>query len=751
MAERADGIGAAGSRGKIGRTADESVPDWAPEVRPPRGAPHVVYLVFDDLGFADLGCYGSEIATPHLDALAANGLRFTNFHTTALCSPTRACLLTGRNHHSVGMAQLANWDLGFPGSRGRIAKSAGTLAEMLRPHGYNTFAVGKWHLTPMSQTGPAGPFDQWPTQRGFDRFYGFLEGCTNQWEPVLTEDNHHIEAPRHDGYHLTPDLVDHAIEWIRDQQSAVPGKPFFLYLCFGATHSPHHVPREFIEKYVTPFEKGWDRTREDRLRRQKELGIVPAHTRLAPRNPDVRPWDELSADERRLAVRLQAAFAGMLEHTDLHVGRLVGFLREQGLLDDTLLITISDNGASQEGSAAGTLHQGRYFERAPITIDQALAHVDEIGETQWFNNYPLGWAMAGNTPCKWYKQNTHGGGVRDPMIVHWPARIRAPQAGGLRAQFHHVTDVTPTVLELSGIGPPSQIQGVAQQPLEGESFAYVLDDPGAPTRKHTQYFEMLGHRGIVHEGWKAVARHRFGERFDDDRWELYRIDEDFSESSDLAEAEPAKLRELIERWWVEAGRYRVLPIDERGGGSHIMRRPFQRRFVLRGGAQLSAGGAPRFQNRSFAITAELAVPARGAEGVILAHGDRWGGYVLYARGSQLLFHYHFPMEHTVIKVDRPLPAGSVQVGVRVAKVRRVEGEVSIRIGDEVVATGHVPRIIRGWPPFGGLSCGFQSGAPVGDYEAPFRFNGTVERVVYEILSEEEVDRAVEARAAMGTQ
>ncbi len=347
--------------GVVGRTISESTPWWPQPPTAPKDAPNVVYIVFDDLGFADFGCYGSEIATPNVDSLAAGGLRYTNFHTTALCSPTRAALLTGRNHHSVGMGGLADWDFGFPGMRGRIAKSAGTLAEMLRLEGYNTFATGKWHLTPTFETSPSGPYDQWPLQRGFDRYYGFLEGETNQWHPELTMDNHHIEAPEREGYHLSEDIVDQSIGFIRQQQSVTPGKPFFLYMCLGAQHAPHHAPAEFIEKYVPVFEKGWDVTREGRLAKQKALGIVPLETTLPERNPGVRAWVELSVDEKRLAVRLQAAFAGMLEHADLQVGRLVGYLAQTGQLENTVIALISDNGASQEGSPFGSVNALRYF------------------------------------------------------------------------------------------------------------------------------------------------------------------------------------------------------------------------------------------------------------------------------------------------------------------------------------------------------------------------------------------------------
>ncbi len=746
--------------GYIGRTASESTPWWDEPPTAPAGAPNIIYIVFDDTGFADFGCFGSEIHTPTIDRLAAGGLRYTNYHTPALCSPSRAALLTGRNHHSVGMAQLSNWDNGFPGSRGRIAKSAGTIGEMLRPHGYNTFAVGKWHLTPMSETGPAGPFDQWPTQRGFDRYYGFMDGATNQWEPVLTADNHPVGFPDDPDYHLTVDLVDQTISLITNQQVAGRGKPFFCYLALGANHSPHHVPQRYIDKYVPVFAKGWDVTRAERHTRQLEMGVIPAGTDLPPRNPDVRPWDELSADEQAFAVQLQAAYAGMLEHTDEHLGRLVAQLERLGILDNTLIVLMSDNGASQEGSPVGTLHQGRYFERAPITLEQNIDHIAEIGQTQWFNNYPLGWAMASNTPLKWYKQNTHGGGVRDPLVMHWPRGLAAEGAepGGIRHQFCYVNDITPTVLDLLGVEPPATVNGVTQQPIEGVSLRATLAAADVPTPKRTQYFEMLGHRGIVHDGWKAVTRHPMGASFDDDVWELYHLDEDFSEAHDLAAAEPERLRAMIERWWVEAGRYQVLPIDERGGGTHRRNKPVPMHWrFLPGVERLPTDAAPAIAGRSYTITADIELPEVGpdgrcAEGVIIAHGDRWDGYTLYLRDGRPVHDYHFPMEHTVVAAPDPLGPGRHTVRYEFLRTGRVDGVCRLLVDGVEVASAVIPRIIRGFMPFEGLDIGADLGSPVGDYESPFRFTGTIHEVVVELLTPPgRGQAAAAAEVAAGTQ
>jgi arylsulfatase len=732
----------------------ESDPFWPLDPTPPPGTPNVVYCVFDDLGFSDFGCYGSEISTPNIDRLAAGGLRYTNFHTTSLCSPTRAALLTGRNHHAVGMGSLANYDLGFDGYRGSISRSAALLPEVLREAGWNSFAVGKWHLTPMHHTGPAGPFHQWPTQRGFDRFYGFMDGAMNHWEPFLTEDNHHVATPDVDGYHLTTDLMDRAIRLVSDQRSVAPDRPFFLYLAFGAGHSPHHVPHDEIDAYVPVFEQGWDATREARLARQKEMGLVPPDTELPPRNPGVPVWDELSDGEQRLFVRFQAAFAAMVTHTDREIGRLIETLETVGALTNTIFVLMSDNGASQEGSQAGTLHQGRYFERAPMTLEQSIDLVDEVGETQWFNNYPLGWAMAGNTPCKYYKQNTHGGGIRDPLVIHWPDGLPADSAGTIRHQFHHVSDLTPTVLDLVGLELPDAVNGVAQMPLHGTPLTYTFTEPAAPTRKPVQYFEMLGHRGIVADGWKAVTVHNPRERLDDDRWELYHLDEDFAELHDLAGTHPDILSSLVERWWREAETYQVLPVDERAGGGTRPRRPVRTEWTLWPGLErVPSDAAPLLRNTSHTITAHVTVPDGGCEGALFADGDRWGGYSMFVQGGRPCFHYHFPLERHDVRGPDVLAPGDHTITWTLDRVDRTAGIGALAVDGEVVGTIEIPRILRGWMPFSGMNVGCDNGAPVGTtYESPFRFTGTLHRVDIRLHGDEpRPDPALEHRAEMGKQ
>ena len=737
----------------IGHTTDESTPYWPQPASAPAGAPNVIYIVFDDMGFADLGCYGSEIGTPHIDALAAGGLRYTNFHTTALCSPTRAALLTGRNHHSVGMGGLADWDLGFPGMRGRISRSAGTLAEMLRAQGYNTFATGKWHLTPTFETSPAGPFDQWPLQRGFDRFYGFLEGETNQFHPELTLDNHHIEAPDREGYHLSEDIVDTSIGFIRAQQMVTPDKPFFLYLCLGAQHAPHHAPASFIDKYVPVFEKGWDLTRSERLARQKAMGIVPADTLLPERNAGVKAWDSLSDDERRLAVKLQAAFAGMLEHADLQIGRLLDYLAQAGKLDNTVIALISDNGASQEGSPFGTVNALRYFNGVRDTLAENLAHIDEIGQGHLNNNYPLGWAMAGNTPLKRYKQNTHGGGVRDPLILHYPKRIT--DRGGIRHQFHHVCDITPTVLELTGVAPPEAIAGVTQQPIEGTSLAYSFAAPMAPTRKRTQYFEMLGHRGIWHDGWKAVTWHRPGTSFDADQWELYHLDSDFNEMNDLAAEQPARLQEMVRRWFSEAGACQVLPMNDtlnRFVSSNPYSVAARRHWeLLPGCGRIAQAAAPDIRNRSYRITAHVEMPAGGASGVLIAQGDWCGGYALYLQDGHLVHDYNFVNRHHIVRSTRPVPAGRCELAYEMTKTGEYRGEGTLLINGERCGTVALPQTYRAQSSFIGLEIGRAPKPSVGEFEAPFAFSGVLHKVVFELSDDQVIDAAGELRAALRQQ
>ena len=739
-------------QGTIGRTVAESTPWWPQEPRPAQGAPNVVVVIFDDVGFAQWGCYGSTMATPRLDALAAGGLRFTNFHTTALCSPTRACMLTGRNHHAVGMRAISNFDTGFPNMRGAIPRSAATLAELLREQGYGTHMVGKWHLAPMHETGPAGPFRNWPLARGFDRFYGFLQGETDQFRPELVCDNHYIDQPAgpEQGYHVTEDLIDHAIGFARDHVSAAPERPFFTYLAFGACHSPHQAPQAYLERWRGRFDEGWDVMRERWFERQKALGIVPADTVLPARNPGVPAWTDLTDNERRFAARLQEAFAAFLEHTDHHLGRYVDALAELGQLENTLFVAMSDNGASQEGGRTGVLDEMRYFNGLREDVDRAVQRLDTIGGPDSHTNYPWGWAMAGNTPLKRYKQNTHAGGVRDPLIVHWPARVK--EAGGVRTQFHHVTDLAPTVLELLGMTPPEVFEGVPQMPMHGTSFAYALAQGAgtAPAAKHTQYFEMFGHRGLWHEGWKAVCYHEPGADYDTERWELYHADRDASEAIDLADTHPEKLRELVDLWWQEADRNGVLPLDDRRGGVLFKSAQFRGntarrdRYVLYPPvSRYAADVAPPTGNRPFVLTADLEL-GDGRHGTIVARGSANGGWALYIRDRRLVFDYNHFHDHTRVVSSIELPGNPCTVGLRMARDGRT-GVATLTIdGDEVGAVA-IPEMAT-MVSSTGMDVG-RSMAPVcDDYAPPFAFEGRIRRVVFEIAARRPNDARREALA-----
>ncbi|MHC2725515.1 arylsulfatase A-like enzyme [Bradyrhizobium diazoefficiens] len=552
-------------RGTVGKTVAESKPWWPQAPRPPEGAPNILIVLFDDVGFSDFGCYGSSIKTPAIDRLAAEGLRYSGFHTTAMCSTTRAALLTGRNHHSVGVGCLANFDSGYPGYRGKIAREAGTLAEMLRVHGYRNYMVGKWHVTPLTESGATGPFDGWPLGRGFDRFYGFLDAETDQYAPELVSDNTHIDPPGTyaDGYHLTEDLIDQSIRFIGDHVADRPDIPWLTWVALGACHAPHQAPADIIRSYDAAFAHGWDVEREQRLARQRAMGLVPAATRMPARNDGVKAWEEHTADERRVFTRLQAAFAGMLDHSDRHLARLVAFLETAGIRDNTVIIVMSDNGASQEGGPLGFVNAMGPFNFKPEPIAEKLARIDDIGGPDTHSNFPHGWAMASNTPLRRYKQNTHGGGIRDPFVINWPKKIAGK--GELRHQFVHACDLTPTLLELIGIEAPPTIAGCRQMPLEGESFARSITDASAPSKSSPQYFEMFGHRGLWQAGWKAVAFHPPGTPFENDRWELFHLDQDFSETNDLATKEPERLGRMIATWWEEAEKHNVLPLDDRFG------------------------------------------------------------------------------------------------------------------------------------------------------------------------------------------
>ena len=726
--------------GRIGRTFRDSEPWWPPLPTAPQDRPNVLVILFDDLGFAHLNCYGSTIETPNINRLAANGLRFTNFHVTPLCSPTRASLLTGRNHHTVGMRSVTQFDSGFPHMRGAIPRSAATMAEILSEENYATFAIGKWHLCPVDAMGQAGPFDNWPLQRGFDRYYGFLSGETDQFYPELCYDNHLIDPPRRpeEGYHLTEDLVDHATGFLRDHQSVYPGQPFFLYFALGATHAPHQAPQEFIERYRGKFDVGWDAVREEWFARQQEMGIVPEGTQLAPRNRGVEAWDDMSDNARSFAVALQEAFAGFLEHTDAQLGRLFSYLESSGQMDNTIVMLLADNGASQEGGPQGVSDEPRLFGPRD-DLDEVQSRLHEIGGPRSASNYPWGWAQAGNTPLRWYKQNTHGGGVRVPLIVHWPEGIA--DRGAIRGQFHHVTDVLPTVLETLGVEAPSSVRGEQQIPIAGESFSYALNDPEADTPREAQYFEMFGHRGIWVDGWKAVSWHRYGTEWSDDEWELYHVDEDFSETNNLAEEEPEKLRELIDRWWVEAGKHGVLPLDDR---TVEINQPSQLPGAPHAGlryhytppvAHMPVETSPAIDLGSWTLEASVSRRSPDQQGVIFNRGSIHTGVTLYIKDNHLHFDYHAYDDWARIQADSPLPIGDFVIGISLqSDSPRGPGQVTLSIDGEQVASGQVDVLQRRILfAHGEFDIGADRRSPVGDnYDPPFEFEGQIHTVDIEV-------------------
>ncbi|VTU20525.1 Arylsulfatase [Variovorax sp. SRS16] len=737
--------------GTIGRTYKDSTPWTPPAAAAPHNAPDVIFIVLDDVGFSDLGCYGSEITTPNMDRLARDGAQYTNFHVTSMCSPTRACMLTGRNAHSIGMGAIAEWSGGYPSYRGNISKRAATLAENLREHAYSTLAVGKWHLTPMQEISAAGPFTQWPLGRGFDHWYGFQGAMTDQWNPELFRDNHPVDLTPSPDYHLTCDLVDESIAMVRDHRVASDTRPYFMYLAFGACHFPHHVPADIVAKYKGRYAKGWDAVREERLARQKALGVVPPDTTLPERNPGVRPWAEIDDQDKQFLERSQEVYAAFLEHTDQEIGRLIDYLDREGRLANTLIVLISDNGASPEGGPLGSvsLNMRKAIYHGPETAEQRQASLDTLGGANTYPHYAAGWAQVSNTPLKWYKMNSYGGGVRAPLLMHWPKGIDAP---GLRKQFHHVIDLFPTVLDVLGVEPLAVHQGIEQVPVQGTSLKYTFAMPNAPTVKVTQHFELNGDRAIWHRGWKAVTLHQQGTDFDEDRWELYNLDNDFSECHDLAARQPEKLQEMIDLWWSEARAFDVCPLDDRKWGRLPTEAPRTVTQVYRyhaGQGRIDRLSAPDLSDRSYSITAEVNIPPRGAEGVLVAFGTALAGYTLYLKNEHVVHEYVFSENEKYVATS----AVAIQPGRRVIRYefsRRGpnRGVGRLSIDGAIVGTVSVERT---WPHRAvqtGLTCGRDSGLPVSaEYESPFTFTGEIHKVTMEVAPDGQPDSTFPGRAA----
>jgi arylsulfatase A-like enzyme len=746
--------------GTIGRTLADSEAWFDEPPHPGADAPNVVIVLLDDTGFAQFGCYGSDIDTPNIDALAANGLQFTNFHVTPLCSPTRASLLTGRSQHAVGMRAVSNFRTGFPNMLGHITNHAATVAEVLREEGYATFCVGKWHLAPMEQCSAAGPFDQWPLARGFDRFYGFMEGETDQFHPELVCDNHPIAPPAgpEDGYHLSEDLIDQLLAMVSDSKGVRPDRPFLAYVAFGATHAPHQAPASYLAKYKGRFDEGWDVMRRRWFERQLAERVIPEGTQLAPRNPGVDAWDDLPENQQRLACRLQEAFAAFLDHTDDQIGRLVDGLREMGQLDNTVLVVLTDNGASQEGGPFGVMHEMKFFNGIFETPDEAIDRIDDIGGPHSHTNYPWGWAQCGNAPFKWYKQNTHEGGVHVPLIVHAPGVVPADQAGSKRHQFVNVSDIVPTIYELIGVTPPETYRGLDQLPVTGHSFAPVLADPDAPATNTLQYFEQAGSRGLVCGDWKAVCKHDKGADYDTEPWELYHLPDDWSECNDLAAQEPAKLAELIDLWWQEAERHGVLPLDDRTIELFGARfrpnspHPADRRYVYRppmsplpGQASAAIGG------RAFDLTATV-TRGPGDEGVLFATGTENSGVSIFVQDDRFVIDYNAFDDHTILESDVEIPAGTSELVARFRRGDGMVGSMALEVDGRPAGSAELPLFMRMMSSVG-PSIGYDHGSAVSNrYEAPFAFTGTLHEIVIQLLSPQDLRaRAAEAAAAMGRQ
>ena len=730
-----------GFKGKIGFTVKESQLPPVQELHQDQ-RPNVVYILLDDVGFAQLGAYGSTINTPNIDRLATGGLRYNNFHTTAICSPTRASLLTGQNPHTAGISNVTDFVNNFPNKQGYVSSETALISEILVEQGYSTFAVGKWHLTPHKHNTFAGPFDQWPLSRGFEHFYGFLNGETDQYTPDLILGNDRVPHPKtpEEGYHLTEDLADKFISYIAQQKSTFQHKPFFGYLALGAAHAPHQAPKEFIDKYKGKFDIGWDKIREQWFARQKELGIIPADTQLSPLTDGVTPWDELSDDQKRLYARSQEVFAGFLEHTDYHIGRVINYLEEIGELDNTIIVLLSDNGASREGGYHGTWNEwknfsapdfGRVEPTQSLVFERELQHINQLGTQNTYNHYPTGWALAGNTPLRWYKTYVYSGGVRDPLIIHYPNGIQ--KKGEIRTQFSFVSDITPTVLELLKIEKPKVIKNTEQIPFAGISLAYSFDNAEVPAKRTVQHFELWGHRAIYKDGWKALTRHISGADYETEEWELFHIAEDFSESNNLAQQFPEKLEELKKVWHEEAEKYDVFPLDDSLGSLHKgQSQPKSYTFYPSQNFRINTFDTYiTLSNHLVKISASI-TRQTGDQGVLIAQGSQFGGFSFYIQEERLVFHYsHFGEERFSIVSEHPLPTGDIYVQAIYDPTAPYIATVTLLANNEIIGQGVLTGVMGVSAP-GYLSVGeniYTAVTPA--YEAPFTFTGKLHYVKVE--------------------
>lgn len=718
---------------KIGLTYETSEPDFPKPLAAPTGSPNVLLVLLDDIGYGVMGTFGGAVESPTLDRLAAGGLRYCQFHTTSLCSPTRAALLTGRNHHSVGSGVIQEQATGYPGYCGIIPKSCATIAELLQENGYATGWWGKNHNVPDNQTSPAGPFDRWPTNMGFDYFYGFISGETDQFYPTLVRNTTPVDPPAtpEQGYQLTRDLANDCIAWMREQKSIAPDRPFFAYFSTGAGHAPHHPPLDWRGRHAGKFDEGWDAYRKRAHKKQLELGVIPPDTRLTKRPEQIPAWNDHSADEKRLFSRFFENYADFCEHTDFEVGRLIDALEEIGELDNTLVLYIvGDNGCSAEGTLTGTINELYSLQGGTQTIEEMLPHIDEIGMPGTSPHYPVGWAWAGDAPFKWTKQvASHFGGTRNGMVVHWPARLT--DAGGTRFQFHHAIDIAPTILEVAGITEPSTVNGVAQKPIEGVSMAYTLapENRDAPSQRYMQYFEMLGNRALYNDGWIACCRHgrlpwdtAGSADFKDDEWELYNIAKDFSQSVDLAKKHPDKLRELQDLFMAEAAKYNVLPLDDRFAERlDVSLRPswfYGRKQVTfyPGMVRLPEGSGPKTVNVNHTITVTAEIPGDGADGVLVCLGGDTGGWSLYVLDDHLVYHYnYFNVQRTEAKSNDPIPTGEVEFRVEFeCESDQPGGPANVRlfVNGEPQAEAHIDAQTRARFSIESLDVGVDKCSPV---------------------------------------
>ncbi|MEM1428990.1 MAG: arylsulfatase [Pseudomonadota bacterium] len=742
--------------GVIEPTFEGSRQDYPQPVAAPDGAPNIVLILIDDLGFGQPGTFGGPVPTPAMDALAEDGLRYTRMHTTAVCSPTRAALLTGRNHHQSGFGSITELASGYPGYNSLWPRETASIAEILKHNGYSTSAFGKWHNTPGWETTPIGPFDRWPTGLGFEYWYGFHGGETSQWEPRLFRNTVPVEPPSRpdEGYHLTLDLVDDAIRWIDQQHSIAPDRPYFVYFAPGAVHAPLHVGKDWADRFAGQFDQGWDTVREETLARQKDLGVVPEDADLTPRPAEIQAWDSLDAEAQRVFARHQEVFAGFVAHTDHEIGRLIGAVQAMPDADNTLIILIAgDNGPSAEGTVTGTINNAMTLNGIPDSVEAQLPRLDEIGGPRHDNHYPVGWAWAGAAPFQWMKRvPSHFGGTRNGMVISWPQEIA--DAGGIRTQFHHAVDIAPTILEAAGLREPGTVNGVPQIPMAGTSMAYSFADADAPGTRLTQYFETGGHRAIYHDGWVASSFHgapwnltgSIG--FDDNVWELYDIEADFSQAHDLAAEHPEKLAELQEIFDAEAGKFGVFPLDDRFTERAIdPERPSltkgQTRFEYRPGTiRLPEGTSPAVYQRSHDIRADIVIPAEGAEGVILAAGGSSAGYSLYVEDGRPVYEYNFfGLARYRLAASNPLPEGRHTIllsyqqqpidGPSIAG-----GAATLSVNGAEVDSGVIERVAPiAFSTTETMDIGSDLGATVSlDYEdrAPFAFTGEIERVVIEL-------------------